>query len=91
MNRCELCGRQAADVSTAVVRWLEPVRENEWYGRILRCKDHEACRQRVRDIGDTWPLLNEPRWLASLTARSPACAPQPHESFAQRNSDTQRR
>jgi hypothetical protein len=51
---CELCGRQGDDVRLQLAWFREkkygPVQD------VRRCLDHAACRARVEQGGDPWPL-----------------------------------
>jgi hypothetical protein len=48
---CELCNVTSDDVRPGIGWFLD-----ESVQRIDRCRDHEACRQRVEASGETWPL-----------------------------------
>lgn len=50
-QQCELCGVTSTDVTVAIIRWREG---SERFGTTLRCRDHEACWERVMAIGDEW-------------------------------------
>lgn len=60
LPRCALCEREASDVATALVRYAEPDADNNVFGRLPRCRDHEACRRRVELAGEPW-ILDEKR------------------------------
>jgi hypothetical protein len=51
---CEICGHVGDDVRLQLAWFRErkygPVQD------VRRCLDHEACRQRVEQGGDPWPL-----------------------------------
>jgi hypothetical protein len=61
LPECRLCKHQALDVAVGLVRYAEPDIEGNVYGRIPRCADHAACRKRREQLGEPWPLLDDPR------------------------------
>lgn len=53
---CQLCGITGSDVTTSVVRWRPEFTTGKTFEAVARCRDHVACRQRLVDMGDAWPL-----------------------------------
>ena len=51
MPACDLCGAVSLDVRPAVAEYPDG------YKALMRCSDHEACRERVFLAGEEWPLL----------------------------------
>jgi hypothetical protein len=49
-----MCGAEGYDISMALVRWKD-TRHGE-YGSVPRCKDEQACRRRVEEEGEEWPV-----------------------------------
>jgi hypothetical protein len=52
---CLLCGAEGYDISMALVRWKDTTHGE--YGSIPRCKDEQACRRRVEEEGEEWPVV----------------------------------
>ena len=55
---CQLCG-DTRDVSVAIVRYRPEFTTGRLFETVPRCRDHRACRERCRDIGDPWPVDDE--------------------------------
>jgi hypothetical protein len=53
-STCLICGTQGYDISMALVRWKD-TRHGE-YGSVPRCKDEQACRRRVEEEREEWPV-----------------------------------
>lgn len=53
---CLICGDTSRDVTVGLVAWREPV-GRELFSSIPRCRNRGACKRRVEQIGDEWPLL----------------------------------
>lgn len=51
---CDLCGSASLDVRPGLACYAE----TGTFERIDRCSDHQACRERVEDLGEDWPLLD---------------------------------
>lgn len=57
--RCALCGwTDKRDLRTGLAHWRDAL-PGMGYSQIDRCKDEAACRARVRDNGEAWPLVTE--------------------------------
>lgn len=57
IRQCEVCYREGSDIERGWARYREG---KEPYQIIDRCVDRAACRQRVQERGDVWPL-EDPR------------------------------
>ena len=53
---CCLCGRDGTgdEVSPALIVWLADGRDT--YDSGPRCRDHQACRDRLEATGEAWPV-----------------------------------
>jgi hypothetical protein len=51
---CVLCGVEGPQVRAVLVEWLDP--EPVRFSVIPRCADILDCRQRVEQLGESWPL-----------------------------------
>ena len=47
---CLLCGQHDRDVAFMLIEW----HEGDPFGSGPRCRDHDACWQRVTDRGEEW-------------------------------------
>jgi hypothetical protein len=57
---CRICGHnELRDLGTALAHWREAPKGMA-YEHVTRCRDVEACRQRIADQGDIWPLEERP-------------------------------
>jgi len=86
LRQCQICLHRSADVTSSMVRWRDPLPGAE-YQEQMRCRDHTACRQRVEDFGDLWPVDDhtpatlrarghgEPPATVTVTGVEPAPAP----------------
>lgn len=56
-TRCELCGHtERHDIRVSLVHWRDaPL--GMAYEHLPRCIDRSACKRRVADQGDIWPLV----------------------------------
>lgn len=71
IRECDLCHRLGTDVRATVVTWrVAEEHGDERYASLLRCRDHAACRDRVLDSGDPWPVLDA----------MPATRPEPRQT-----------
>lgn len=53
---CLLCGVSGPQVRPRMVEWAEPIGSTRW--EVLPvCVDRDGCRQRVIQLGETWPLV----------------------------------
>ena len=53
---CLLCGTAGPHVRPRMVEWADPIGSTRW--EVLPCcVDTRSCRQRVEQLGDTWPLV----------------------------------
>ena len=53
---CAICGwTDKRDLRWGLVHWSK-ADPGMSYAHVGRCSDEPACRQRVRDQGDAWPL-----------------------------------
>lgn len=52
---CAICGFEGKDVAVALCQWRD-IGKGPRYTAEPRCKDHEACRARKEQSGETWPL-----------------------------------
>ena len=52
LTTCVLCGHVGPDVAVRLILW----KDGQPYGCGPRCKDVDACHQRVLDQGDVWPV-----------------------------------
>lgn len=69
---CALCGHQGADVATMLIRW----RDGQPFGYGPRCRDHDACHDRVGANGDEWPVDDgRPRGVVRQRADHPEVIP----------------
>lgn len=50
---CELCHQRDADVQLGMVEYRQG--QDRWQN-IDRCQDRKACRTRLEDAGEKWPL-----------------------------------
>ena len=52
---CQLCETTTGVIRSSLVRWREP-----WsvpYSHVDRCVDVAACRARLEERGETWPIV----------------------------------
>jgi hypothetical protein len=60
-TRCAICGwTDKRDLRFALVHWLE-AEPGMAYQHVEACRDRDACRARVADQGETWPLVESKR------------------------------
>ena len=52
LQTCILCGHEGPDVRHGLIRW----RDGDPFGSGPRCKDRDACWQRVMDQDEDWPV-----------------------------------
>lgn len=57
-STCDICGARNVSVRPSVVRWVNPAFGQ--YEKVDRCTDVEACKIRVQESGDAWPV-EDPR------------------------------
>lgn len=55
MKTCLICGHTSKDVAVGLAEWVEPIGRQR-YSSIPRCQNRRACRARVEEIGDEWPV-----------------------------------
>jgi hypothetical protein len=55
MKTCLLCGHTSRDVTVGLVKWVEPL-GREKFSAIPRCRNRRACRARLEEIGDEYPV-----------------------------------
>jgi hypothetical protein len=55
IGTCELCGEHTR-VRPALVAWKSVVLP---FGNVDRCVDSDACKARVVERGDEWPLIEK--------------------------------
>ncbi len=60
---CLLCGAHGPQVRPIMVEWSEPIGSKRWEV-IPVCSDAKECRQRVEQLGETWPLAPTTRSAA---------------------------
>lgn len=51
---CKLCGDRSDDVEVMLVAYLEPEVVGRFADSMPRCRDVQACRDRVEDKGEPW-------------------------------------
>ena len=51
---CDLCHASSMDVRSGLACYASDGR----FERIDRCTDHQACRDRVEEQGEDWPLAD---------------------------------
>jgi hypothetical protein len=49
---CELCGIESRDVRSGLALYAA----DGQFERMDRCVDHQACRDRLEETGEEWPL-----------------------------------
>jgi hypothetical protein len=49
---CELCGIESRDVRFGLALYADDGR----FERMDRCTDHQACRDRLEETGEDWPI-----------------------------------
>ncbi len=59
---CLLCGVQGPQVRPRLIEWAEPLSKR--FELIPACSDAKECRQRVEQLGETWPLAPTTRSAA---------------------------
>lgn len=55
--RCALCGIRDYDVAVGIVSWADRRGAHRGWGAVPRCFDHDACRGRLLEAGQPWPLI----------------------------------
>jgi hypothetical protein len=53
--RCLLCGLDSPDVRVALIRWRDPL-PGKTFDQGPRCRDSHACWERVKALGEAWPV-----------------------------------
>lgn len=55
-ERCQLCGsEERRDLRWSLVKWAD-AEPGMAYEHVGRCNDEDACRRRIADQGESWPL-----------------------------------
>lgn len=62
---CVLCGATGSDVRMRLVHWRDAP-PGMSYSHVPRCEDRQACRARVEDQGEPWPLVDTAREQGAL-------------------------
>lgn len=56
---CRLCGDRSDDVEVMLVAYLEPAVVGRFADSMPRCRDVQACRDRVEDKGEPWIIRSQ--------------------------------
>ena len=59
-TECALCGWKGREITVLLVEWADAL-PGMRFAHLARCDDRRACRARVEDKGETWPLVDELR------------------------------
>ena len=62
-NRCDICGALNVPIRHGLVAWLDYAVIGHRYEDVDRCVDVAACRARVAESGETWPI-EDPKAVA---------------------------
>ncbi len=58
---CAICNHpDPRDLSVSLVHWRDAP-AGMAYEHVERCRDRDACRRRLEDQGDVWPLVEDRR------------------------------
>lgn len=81
---CTLCGRVGEteedpllrggrrwDVAPGLVKWADPEEHEGEVGSVVRCRDHEGCRDRVHGHGLLWEVADGHEDVGPKAAREP--------------------
>lgn len=73
---CLLCGLVDRDVVRRLA-WFDPPLPSGEVQAIDRCRDSQACRDRLEAAGETWPLDDRGKTQPSVRPATPAAGPDP--------------
>ncbi len=55
-HTCQLCGVTGPQVRMRLAQWADPDTYGKEYQPIAACTDVRECRERVEQLGESWPL-----------------------------------